>query len=335
MRVTFARLLERHQNWEGDAVDQELEGAEALPAEIRLLGPLRVRVDGTSIPIQGARLRTLTARLALDAGRPVSPASLTEAVWPDGDIADPRHALQSLVSRLRRVLTPVTIRSTTEGYVLGLSADRVDALRFEALVEQGRRGLRRGQRDLGLTLLGEALALWDGDPLAAISDTPYGASVIARLEELRLVALEERLAIDLVTSPADVASALQEAIATHPLRERLRVLQVRALHADGRPAEALDAYANYRDLLRTELGVDPGPELRDAHLATLRHPDGDGPPVASRGNLPATWTTFVGREREQDELRAALAQARLVLWSVPVGQASRGWPRRSLVPSAP
>lgn len=291
--------------------------------QVGLLGPLRVAENGRSVRVGGARLRALLIRLALDAGQVVSIESLAGAVWPEGEPADPKHAVQSLVTRLRRVLPqPSALRSAPGGYRLDLPPTAVDALRFERLVRQGRRALRDGQPAHAARLLREALQLWRGEALAEVASAPFASAAVARLTELRLAATEDRIAADLsggadaAADPARLVVELEELTTAYPVRERLHALLVRALVADGRPGEALTAYQRIRERLADELGADPGPELRQAHLAALRAAD---LPPRRRGNLPTALTSFVGRDRERVRLGEQLAQHRLVTLVGPGG----------------
>jgi predicted ATPase len=285
--------------------------------QVSILGPLEVVVDGRVIPIGGARLRALMIRLALDAGRVVAVDSLVQALWPDGGPADQVHALQSLVSRLRRALPDAAgLRQAHGGYWLDVPADAVDALRFERLAGEGRRALRTGQTDAAVRLLREALALWRGDALGDVATAPYAVATAVRLEELRLSAIEDRMAAELHTAAelSPLVAELEELVSAHPLRERLRGLLIRALHADGRQAEALTAYETFRRLLAEELGIDPGPDLRDAHLSVLRTDKVTTRSARSGplGNLRTNLTSFVGRDTERAGIAERLQNGRLV-----------------------
>jgi predicted ATPase len=291
---------------------------------VGVLGPLEVEADGRITEIAGARLRVLLARLALDAGRMVTVESLSQALWPDEVPGDPAHALQSLVSRLRRALPgPAALRSVPGGYCLDLAPEAVDALRFERLAREGRRAFSDGDAEAAARRLREALALWRGEPLADVADAPFAVPAIVRLSELRLAAIEDRVAADL-ERPADRAQLIAELAdltAAYPLRERLRCLLVQALHADSRQAEALATYQAYRELLADQLGADPGPELQAAHLAVLR---GEQAPQQMggrrpRGNLRAALSSFVGRQEERARLARQLNEGRLVTLTGPGG----------------
>lgn len=262
---------------------------------IAILGPLLVSGN----EVGGARVRSLIVRLALDPGQVVPADRLIDDLWPDDPPAHPAAALQSLVSRARRE-APGLIVSHPSGYRLDLPPAEVDAWAFERLV---RAGDARA-----------ALALWQGTALADAADLPFAAATAARLAELRLQALATRIAGDLDAGVADVAE-LEELVAAHPLREPFHALLVRALAARGRRGEALAAYERIRAALDEELGADPGPELRAAHLAALVEE-----PQAARSNLPARLTSFVGRATDVARLHDLLAGAtRLVTLSGPGG----------------
>ncbi|MEV6927726.1 BTAD domain-containing putative transcriptional regulator [Dactylosporangium sp. NPDC051485] len=302
---------------------------------VGLLGPLTVEVDGRPIEVGGARLRTLLVRLALEPGRFVPVDQLVDALWPDSTPAlnthtggrttsgrtntpapsDPANAVQSLVSRLRKVLsTHPALESGPRGYRLDIEPADVDACRFERLVADGRRALRADDAPTATRLLREALGLWRGPALADLDD--HGA-VVARWDELRLAATEDLIEASgfAADTRASAIAELQELIVAHPLRERLAALLVRVLHADGRQAEALAAFEQSRARLAAELGADPSPELRDAHIAVLRA--AARPPRA--GNLRTPLTSFVGRVDDVERLASQVADSRLVTLVGPGG----------------
>ncbi|WP_020659210.1 ATP-binding protein [Amycolatopsis benzoatilytica] len=286
---------------------------------VSVLGPLEVAVDRGVLEIGGARLRALLARLAVDVGRPVAVAELIDALWPEGTPVSPAASLQSLVWRLRQALPDgQVVRSGEAWYQLDLPRDAVDAFRFERLAEEGQRALRAGDAVRARQRLREALRLWRGDPLVDVAPAPYAIALGVRLREVWLTALEDRLAADLQAGPASsVVAELTELTAAHPLRERLWVLLVTALNADGRSAEALAACETVRRLLAEELGSDPGPELRQAHLAALR---GERLEKGRRkDNLPAPMTSFVGRAEELARVRERMREGRLVTLVGPGG----------------
>ncbi|WP_410593292.1 BTAD domain-containing putative transcriptional regulator [Amycolatopsis sp. lyj-23] len=285
---------------------------------VALLGPLRAAEDdGTPIDIGGARLRMLLARLALDAGRAVPADVLVDGLWGAGPPSDAANALQSLVSRLRKVL-PVAVESGPGGYRLAVAAADVDAERFERLAAEGRRELAAGRDAHAADLLTEALALWQGAALADVLDAPFAAAPARRLTELRTEAAEDRFeALIRLGRPAGVLADLAAAADADPLRERLAGLRIRALCAAGRQSEALAVYSELRRTLADQLGVDPSAELQEIHVAALRGEFAPPSPVTDR--LPTRLTTFVGRDDELKLLAELLAGARLVTLAGPGG----------------
>jgi len=272
---------------------------------VAILGALEVHDDGgRAVAVAGARLRALIARLALAGGQPVSTSALAEAVWDYAPPSDVANALQTLVSRVRRVLgDPAAVEQSAAGYRLKVVPDDVDALRFERLVAEG--------------TVAEALALWRGPALVDAGD--FAEPFARRLEELRLDAT-----VTLYTREADGGAArvgeLEALVAAHPLHEQLTGLLMRAMAASGRQADALAAYETLRGRLADELGIDPGPQLQAVHLEVLR---GEGPhqqPGAHvRTNLRAQLTSFVGRADEVKRVRQTLEHYRLVTLVGPGG----------------
>ncbi|MEN3358815.1 MAG: hypothetical protein V7637_2797 [Mycobacteriales bacterium] len=254
--------------------------------QVGILGPLEVRRDGAAVDVDGGRLRALLARLALDAGATVSTTSLVEAVWGHDTPADPANALQTLVSRLRRSLGDAgLVRQAPGGYRLAVQPDAVDAHRFERLVRAGRAAVGAGEYEHGAQLLGDALALWRGPPLADVANQLFATAPAARLVDLRRSAVEERIEADLALGRArEVVPELAALVGEHPLDERLARQLIEALHRSGRQAEALAAYQRLRSRLADDLGLDPAPETQAAHLAVLR---GDPPPAAPAARPPA------------------------------------------------
>ncbi|KDN20288.1 BTAD domain-containing putative transcriptional regulator [Amycolatopsis rifamycinica] len=285
---------------------------------VALLGPLRAAEDdGTPIDIGGARLRMLLARLALDAGRAVPADALVDGLWGAEPPSDAANALQSLVSRLRKVL-PVAVESGPGGYRLAVDAADVDAERFERLAAEGRRELAAGRDAQAADLLTEALALWQGAALADVLDAPFAAAPARRLTELRTEAAEDRFeALIRLGEHAGILADLSAAADADPLRERLAGLRIRALCAAGRQPEALAVYAGIRRTLADQLGVDPSAELQEIHVAALRGEFAPPSPVTDR--LPTRLTSFVGRDDELKLLAELLGGARLVTLTGPGG----------------
>ncbi|WP_433591286.1 AfsR/SARP family transcriptional regulator [Nocardia sp. CA-145437] len=267
---------------------------------IAILGPLEVANDARPVPVPGTRLRALLIRLALDPGRPVRVPTLIDDLWPEAAPKRPEHALQELVSRLRRTLpASVPLHAAAGGYLLGIAALSVDAHRFERLVRGGILRLDGGDRTAAINQLREALSLWRGPALADVSVLPFAAAAATHLDELRLTATESALAAELSTRPGDplLITELTGLLTAHPLRERPRLLHIQALHAASRTPEALSSYAHYRTLLATELGLDPSPELADLHLKLLR----GGPPTGPAAARPEPATTAPGSTQQLPE----------------------------------
>ena len=288
---------------------------------VGILGPLKVAGDDGPVAIGGARLRALLIRLAIDAGRPVRVAALAEALWEDDQPSDQTNAVQSLVSRLRRALPAAgLLRSEPGGYLLDLPPEAVDATRFERLAVEGRKLLQTGDPHAAAAVLGEALALWRGPALADVAGLGYAVAPAARLEELRLVATEDKLEAQLRNGDGpELVVELQQLTSAHPLRERPVALLMQAQVAAGRPAEALAAYARLRTRLADALGVDPSQELRALHQAVLRGEIAVPSRAAPRGNLRAALTSFVGRAAERRQVVTQLARGRLVTLVGPGG----------------
>ncbi|MFI6784159.1 BTAD domain-containing putative transcriptional regulator [Micromonospora sp. NPDC050276] len=285
----------------------------------RILGPTQVVLaDGREVPVGGPRLRALLALLLLDAGRVVSTERLIDGLYGDHPPRGAANALQSQVSRLRQALPaghdPVEFHPA--GYRLAVDPDDVDAYRFERLAEAGRRALVDGDWPRAAAVLREALELWRGPALADAIGAGGAPAQAARLDELRLAAIEDRVEADLALGAHGALIAeLRELVVTHPLRERSRGQLMRALAALGRPAEALAEFEDARRTLADQLGVDPSAELAAIHLAVLRGEErGSAEPA-----LPGQLTTFVGREDELKRVGELLGERRLVTLTGPGG----------------
>jgi predicted ATPase/DNA-binding SARP family transcriptional activator len=266
---------------------------------VAILGPFEVHNSaGVLLPVAGARLRDLVIRLALTGGKPVSTSALAEAIWGDEPPADLANALQTLVSRARRVLGGAeAVEQSAAGYRLAITPDDVDALRFERLVADG--------------AVEQALALWRGPALQDAGE--FAAPYARRLHELKLDATLTRLERD-----NENAAELEALAAENPLNEKVAALLMRTLAATGRQAKALAVYDTIRGRLADELGINPAPDLQAVHLEVLRgkvKSSGSG----IRTNLRAQLTSFVGREDEVTRLRQALDAYRLVTLVGPGG----------------
>ncbi|WP_084961272.1 BTAD domain-containing putative transcriptional regulator [Thermoactinospora rubra] len=266
---------------------------------VEILGA--ARADGAQVG--GPRLRRLLVLLALEAGRIVPAARLVDGLYGERPPDDAANALQSQVSRLRRLIGREVVEFHPAGYRLAVDPLDVDAHRFRHLAAEGAAALARGDAGRAAGLLREALALWQGPPEAP-------EPLVAPLQEVWLSAVEDRVQADLeLGRHRDLVSELRELVERHPLRERLRAQLMRALHGSGRQAEALAAFEEGRRVLDEELGVQPGAELAGAHLDVLR---AEPAPSRARRGLRAQLTSFVGRGEDLARVGALLERSRLV-----------------------
>ncbi|WP_411081097.1 AfsR/SARP family transcriptional regulator [Streptomyces sp. cmx-18-6] len=307
-----------------------------------VLGPLAVwKADGTPVTVPGPRTRALLAALLSHEGRPVSADRLVDELWGEAELpGNPAAALQTRIWQLRKALDDaeaggrelLTLRD--DGYVLRTEPESVDLDRFLVLAARARAA---GEAPARTALLTEALGLWRGAPFSGFEDAAFARPVIARLEEARLAAVEALAEARIgMGEHVAVGEELHELVVRHPLRERLRALQMRALYAAGRTGEALAGYQELRTRLAGELGLDPGPELTALHQAMLEQAPGLTPalttpaltttpaliapaltaPAAGRrlpgANLPAPLTELIGRDGALAEVERLLATARHV-----------------------
>lgn len=295
--------------------------------EFRILGPLEVAEGDQLLHIGGTRERALLAILAIHAGEVVSADRLIEDLWGADLPGNPPNALQVVVSRVRKALetpgSPSRLVTRKPGYVLDLSPGELDAGRFGHLVEQAQRAGLTGETR-GLPLLDEALGLWRGPALAEFADEGFAREEITRLEEERARAVEMKTAARLALGQhGELVGELTALVAASPLRERLRGYLMLALYRSGRQGEALRVFQEGRRVLVDELGVDPGPELKELHQQILvQAPSLTAAPesrAAPRSNLPAPVTSFVGRHAELTHARELLRRSRLVTLTGPGG----------------
>ena len=236
----------------------------------RILGPLEVTDGQAAIALGGPRPRALLVALLLRAGRVVPTEQLVDELYGPEPPKNATAAMQNSVVALRKALGPDVLLFRPPGYLLSVSRNQVDVHRFEGLLGDARRAAPEERR----ALLVQALALWRGPPLAEFAFEDWAQGEVRRLDELRLVAVEERIAADIeLGHPADVVAELEALVGEHPLRERPRELLMLALYRAGRQAEALNAYTEARAAL-DELGIEPGEKLQQLQAAILRHEAG-------------------------------------------------------------
>jgi len=245
--------------------------ARGAAAEFLLLGPLEVLLHGNPAKLGGQKQRGLLALLLLNAGEVVPTARLIDELWGERPPPSAANSVHVYVSQLRKALGDGRLATRHPGYLLDVGPDELDARRFERLLGEGRALRAGGDATAARRLLGEALALWRGPPLADLRHEEFAQGEIARLEELRLAAVEERVEADLELGLGrDLVPELDELVRANPLRERLRAQLMLALYRSGRQAEALEAYRRGRRILHEELGLEPGPALRELEQAILR-----------------------------------------------------------------
>jgi predicted ATPase/DNA-binding SARP family transcriptional activator len=265
--------------------------------DFRILGPLEVAENGRALALGRGRQRALLAVLLLRTNEVVGQDRLIDALWGESPPATALTALHGYVSGLRKLLGADRLETRQPGYVLRVEPGELDLHRFERLLEQER--------------YGEALALWRGPPLSDLAVESFAQVEIARLEELRLAALEGRFDRELAGDRhAELVPELEALVREHPLRERFAAQLMLALYRSGRQADALSVYGAARARLVEELGLDPGDELRQLQRRILEHDPAlhAAVPARRRTNLPAPTTSFVGRVRELEQTRALLGR---------------------------
>ncbi|MCX6520327.1 MAG: BTAD domain-containing putative transcriptional regulator [Actinobacteria bacterium] len=302
---------------------------------VQLLGPVEVRIDDVLVDLGGPQQRAVIAHLALEPGHVVSVERLIDRLWGDEPPRTPLGTLQSYVSRLRRALEPrraagapaEVLVSEAPGYLLRVEPTQVDIHRFRSLVDEARVAAGAGDHARALARLDAALGLWRGPALAGIGADDLVRPVVVRLEEERAAALDERFeALLALGRHQEAIPQLQAAVDEQPMHERLWGLLALAFYRSGRQADALRAVSSARDVLLDELGLDPGPELRDLEHRILAQDPGlllDGgvqrPAAAAPSPVPvdAPRIALVGRPAEwsalQRSLDAAVAVPGLVL----------------------
>jgi peptide/nickel transport system substrate-binding protein len=240
--------------------------------EFRILGRLEVLEHGQPIALGGAKQRAVLAILLLHRREAVSIDRLVDELWGERPPPTAAQTIRVYVSRLRKALGDRHVETRGRGYLLAVDPEQVDADCFVALVADGRAALASGDAAAAVELFDGALRLWRGPPLGEFAYEPFAQAEIARLDEARLAALEDRADAELrVGRGAELVAELEQLVTEHPLRERLTAGLMLALYRAGRHADALAAYRAARERMAEELGLEPGPALRELERRILQH----------------------------------------------------------------
>ncbi|HEY1275275.1 MAG TPA: BTAD domain-containing putative transcriptional regulator [Thermoleophilaceae bacterium] len=270
--------------------------------DFRILGPVEVLENGRAVPLGGRKQRAVLALLVLNANRVVSSERLIDVLWGERPPPTAATALQGHVSRLRKALGPGAIVTRTPGYALDPDSAEIDLRTFERLRGEARAAADAGEPAVAADRLREALALWRGDALADIASEPAVQGEAAALEDLRLAAIEERIEADLALGRGgELVAELERLVAADPLRERLWGQLMLSLYRAGRQADALDAYQRARRTLVAELGIEPGPALRELERRILEQDPaldrGEAEPAGRPPAAPAVEINLLGPPR--------------------------------------
>ncbi len=293
--------------------------------DFRILGPVELLRGGHAVELGPRSLRTVLAALLLHANEVVSRERLIDEIWGEEPPASAANMVQVYVSRLRKALGPGLLLTEPPGYVLQVDEEQLDATRFASLVARAGEAIRAGDPAAARALLEEALALWRGPPLADLMYESFAQGEVARLEELRLEALELRIDADLALGRHEgLVGEIERLTAEHPFRERLRGQLMLAKYRSGRQAEALEAYRETRKALVEELGIEPGTELRRLQHAILAQDPDLLPPTREvravageldssvAGNLSPELTSLIGRGPDIARVADLISRHRLV-----------------------
>jgi DNA-binding SARP family transcriptional activator/DNA-binding beta-propeller fold protein YncE len=297
--------------------------------DFRILGPLEVDREGRALPLGGRQQRELLALLLLHANEVVPLDEIIDELWPEAPPPSATRSIHALVSRLRRLLEGDSVTQNegegdncalltrARGYVLRVAPGELDLHRFELLLREGRDAVAAGQADVAARTLREALAVWRGPALAEFGHDSFAVAEIARLNELRLTALEERIEADLAAGrSAELVAELEALVAAQPLRERLRVQLMLALYRADRQAEALEAYRHARQVLVEELGIEPSPALKELEKAILAQDPALAPPPARLPEEEGPLARHAQRRRRRRKLVFGIAVGLVTIGAV-------------------
>ena len=292
--------------------------------EFRVLGPLEVADHGRPAPLGSGRQVRLLSCLLLHHNEVVPRDLLIDALWGERAPKTADTALRVQVHALRKLLGQERIVTDGPGYRLHVGPGELDLERFEELFARGRNELTSGEADEAAKTFRSALALWRGPALADVAYEPFAQSEIARLEGMRLAALEERIEADLALGRhRELVPELEALVSEHPVRERLHGQLMLALYRSGRQTAALAVFRRLRKALDEELGLEPDPDLKELEQAMLRQDTAlrvEPAELRVRRHLPGAQTQLVGRRRELDEIGALLrGGTRLVTLTGPGG----------------
>jgi DNA-binding SARP family transcriptional activator len=266
--------------------------------EFRILGPLDVRANRHAIDLGGGKQRALLAVLLLRPGETVSTDLLLDALWGEHPPASAASSMHAYVSRLRKALGRERLARDGRGYRLVVEPEELDLDSFRRLLDSGRERLAQGDAEAAAETLRKALSLWRGPPLADFAYEPFAAEWIARLGELRLEALEERIDAELALGRhRQLVAELDSLVREHPLRERLRGQQMLALYRSGRQVDALQVYRSGRRLLDEELGLEPDDALQRLEKAILNHDPSLAAPDAPDERRPSPGHSVAEKSR--------------------------------------